>query len=133
MLPALAVHYAHDLPVVAGDRVQLQQVVLNLKMNGIEAMAAVADGPRELAIGTARDGEGVQVSVRDLGTGVAPEAMSRMFDAFYTTKPGGLGMGLSISRSIVEPTAAGCGQRPTTDLARPSTSPSDRAPTPMSP
>ena len=102
MLPALAVHYAHDLPVVAGDRVQLQQVVLNLMMNGIEAMVAVADGPRELAIGTARDGEGVQVSVRDLGTGVAPEAMSRMFDAFYTTKPGGLGMGLSISRSIVE-------------------------------
>ena len=99
---ALTVDYAGDLPVVTGDRVQLQQVVLNLMMNGIEAMAAVADRPRELAIVTARNGEGVLVSVRDLGTGLAPEAMGRMFDAFYTTKPSGLGMGLSISRSIVE-------------------------------
>jgi signal transduction histidine kinase len=56
----------------------------------------------ELAIRTTRDGEGVRVSVQDVGTGVAPEAMARVFDAFYTTKPGGLGMGLSISRSIVE-------------------------------
>jgi PAS domain S-box-containing protein len=99
---ALTARYADDLPPVTGDRVQLQQVVLNLMMNGIEAMAAIADRPRELMISTARDGEQVRVSVRDFGTGVPPEAMSRMFDAFYTTKPSGLGMGLSISRSIIE-------------------------------
>jgi C4-dicarboxylate-specific signal transduction histidine kinase len=98
----LSADYADDLPAVTGDRVQLQQVVLNLMLNGIEAMAGVADRPRELVIRTARDGEGVRVSVRDAGTGIAPEAMACMFDAFYTTKPAGLGMGLSISRSIVE-------------------------------
>jgi C4-dicarboxylate-specific signal transduction histidine kinase len=98
---ALTARYADVLPPISGDRVQLQQVVLNLMMNGIEAMTAVADR-RELVISTARDGEQIRVSVRDFGTGVAPEAMARMFDAFYTTKPSGLGMGLSISRSIVE-------------------------------
>jgi PAS domain S-box-containing protein len=98
---ALTARYADDLQPITGDRVQLQQVVLNLMMNGIEAMTAVADR-RELVISTARDGEQIRVSVRDFGTGVAPEAMARMFDAFYTTKPSGLGMGLSISRSIVE-------------------------------
>jgi PAS domain S-box-containing protein len=99
---ALAVDYAGDLPVITGDRVQLQQVVLNLMMNGIEAMNGVTDRARELAIGTAREGEQVLVSIRDRGTGLAPETMTRMFDAFYTTKSDGLGMGLSISRSIVE-------------------------------
>lgn len=98
----LAVDYAEGLPVIAGDRVQLQQVVLNLMMNGIEAMTAVANGPRELAISTAGEDGEVRVSVRDSGIGITPEAMSRMFDTFYTTKPSGLGMGLSISRSIVE-------------------------------
>ena len=99
---ALTVNYADDLPVITGDRVQLQQVVLNLMMNGIEAMTAVVDRPRELAISTTRDGEQVRVSVRDFGTGVPPEVMSRMFNSFYTTKSSGLGIGLSISRSIVE-------------------------------
>jgi len=99
---ALAIDYAEDLPPIAGDRVQLQQVVLNLMLNAIEAMSAVTDRPRELAIATARDGEQVRVSVRDHGTGVSSEVMARMFEAFYTTKSGGLGMGLSISRSIVE-------------------------------
>ena len=99
---ALTVNYADDLPVITGDRVQLQQVVLNLMMNGIEAMTAVVDRPRELAMSTTRDGEQVRVSVRDFGTGVPPEVMSRMFDSFYTTKSSGLGIGLSISRSIVE-------------------------------
>ncbi len=99
---ALASDYADDLPPITGDRVQLQQVVLNLMLNAIEAMSAVADRPRELAIATARDGELVRVSVRDRGTGVSPEVTARMFEAFYTTKSSGLGMGLSISRSIVE-------------------------------
>jgi C4-dicarboxylate-specific signal transduction histidine kinase len=99
---ALAADYAEGLPAVMGDRVQLQQVVLNLMLNAIDAMSAVAGRPRELAIATARDGDQVRVSVRDSGTGVSPEVMARMFGAFYTTKPSGLGMGLSISRSIVE-------------------------------
>jgi signal transduction histidine kinase len=86
-----------------GDRVQLQQVVLNLVLNGIEAMSAVADRPRELVIATERDeAERVRVAVRDSGIGLDPENVNRIFDAFYTTKRGGMGMGLSISRSIIE-------------------------------
>jgi C4-dicarboxylate-specific signal transduction histidine kinase len=99
---ALTVDYASDLPPVTGDRVQLQQVVLNLMLNAMEAMSAVTGRPRDLTIATAGDGEQVRVSVCDSGTGVAPETMPRMFEAFYTTKPSGLGIGLSISRSIVE-------------------------------
>ena len=95
-----------DLPAVLGDRVQLQQVVLNLVMNGIEAMAEVADRGRELSVRAQRhqidDGPGVLVSVEDTGPGLEPENLERVFEAFYTTKAKGLGMGLSISRSIVE-------------------------------
>jgi signal transduction histidine kinase len=94
---------ARDLPRVLGDRVQLQQVLLNLVLNGLEAMSAVADRPRELVIETKReDAEHASVAVRDVGVGLDPEHVNRLFDAFYTTKRGGMGMGLSISRSIIE-------------------------------
>ncbi|MDB5541276.1 MAG: domain S-box protein [Devosia sp.] len=94
---------ADDLPPVQGDRVQLQQVILNLIVNAMEAMSSDSEGPRELVIGTARaDPEGVLVTVRDTGPGFPPGALDRLFEAFHTTKPTGLGMGLSISRSIVE-------------------------------
>ena len=100
---ALRTDLARDLPRVIGDRVQLQQVVLNLVLNGLEAMSTVADRPRELAIETKReDAEHACVAVRDMGVGLDPESMHRLFDAFYTTKSGGMGMGLSISRSIIE-------------------------------
>ena len=98
----LKTQFAEDLPTIMGDRVQLQQVVLNLMMNGIEAMTGVVQRPRELAITTKRDGERVRVSVRDSGTGLDTQLLERIFDAFYTTKHAGLGMGLSISRSIVK-------------------------------
>jgi PAS domain S-box-containing protein len=88
---------------VAGDRVQLQQVVLNLIMNGLEAMSAVDDRPRELLVRSCRDESGqVLVTVRDSGVGLDPRSIDRVFDAFFTTKTGGMGMGLSIARSIVE-------------------------------
>jgi PAS domain S-box-containing protein len=94
---------ANDLPRVWGDRVHLQQVTLNLIMNAIEAMSEVSEASRELLIGT-RVGapDGVIVSVWDSGPGLKPESLDRLFDPFYTTKPGGMGMGLSICRSIVE-------------------------------
>ena len=86
-----------------GDRVQLQQVVLNLLLNGLDAMHDVVDRPRELVIRTEREAtDHVRVAVRDSGSGIDPQLATRLFDAFYTTKPGGMGMGLSISRSIVE-------------------------------
>jgi len=92
-----------ELPAVFGDRVQLQQVILNLVVNSIDAMAVVQDGPRELTIRTQRHGaDHVTVAVQDTGVGIAPEDVDRLFDAFFTTKPSGMGMGLSISRSIVE-------------------------------
>jgi PAS domain S-box-containing protein len=88
---------------VLGDRVQLQQVIINLVMNGIEAMQGVAGGPRELVIRSGQDEmRQVFVSVADCGIGISDENASRLFSAFFTTKPGGLGMGLSICRSIVE-------------------------------
>jgi signal transduction histidine kinase len=94
---------AEDLPRVVGDRVQLQQVVLNLLRNGADAMSAVDGRARELLIRTERDGENqVRLSVRDSGTGVTPQAAERMFEAFYTTKTDGMGIGLSVSRSIIE-------------------------------
>jgi signal transduction histidine kinase len=94
---------AEDLPLVGGDRVQLQQVVLNLIVNAVQAMGAVADGPRELFVTTARaEPDGVLVSVKDSGPGVAPANLEQLFTPFHTTKPGGLGMGLSICRSIIE-------------------------------
>ena len=88
---------------MTGDRVQLQQVLLNLIMNAIEAMSGVHDRPRELTIVSRQDGaNGVVVEVRDSGTGLDPERAERVFEAFYTTKAEGIGIGLSISRSIVE-------------------------------
>ena len=90
------------LPQVKADRVQLQQVLLNLILNAIEAMSAVNDRPRELTIVSAQDTGGVVVEVRDSGIGLDQDRAERVFDAFYTTKAEGLGIGLSISRSIVE-------------------------------
>jgi signal transduction histidine kinase len=90
------------LPQVNGDRVQLQQVLLNLIMNAIEAMSAVRDRPRQLTIVSAQDAGGVAVEVRDSGIGLDPDQAERVFDAFYTTKAEGLGIGLSISHSIIE-------------------------------
>jgi PAS domain S-box-containing protein len=97
---------SEDLPPVLADRIQLQQVVLNLILNGIEAMEHVADQTRTLLIGAERSelggSPGVLVTVQDTGAGVEEKNLEHLFDAFYTTKPSGLGMGLSISRSIVE-------------------------------
>jgi PAS domain S-box-containing protein len=94
---------ADDLPLIEGDRVQLQQVILNLIMNAIEAMSGVDEGTRELLISTRRaEPNGVLVGVRDSGPGLAPATLERVFDAFYSTKAAGLGMGLSICRSIIE-------------------------------
>jgi signal transduction histidine kinase len=94
---------AEGLPLIRGDRVQLQQVILNVMINAVEAMSSVSNGSRELLIGTGEDAsEGVLVAVKDSGPGLKPESFEHLFDSFYTTKPGGLGMGLSICRSIVE-------------------------------
>ena len=96
-------HLAEGLPLIHGDRVQLQQVILNLIINAVEAMSGVSDGPRELLISTGQaESGGVLVAVRDSGPGLAPATFERLFEAFYTTKPTGLGMGLSICRSIIE-------------------------------
>jgi PAS domain S-box-containing protein len=93
---------ADPLPVVQGDRVQLQQVILNLIINAIQAMGGSDEGPRELLISTKKLEAGVLVMVRDTGPGLAPAALDRVFESFYTTKPSGMGLGLSICRSIVE-------------------------------
>ena len=93
---------ASGLPPVLGDRVQLQQVIINLIINGVEAMATVRDRPRELVIRTDVSENRVVVAVQDAGVGFEPDHADRLFDAFFTTKPGGMGMGLSISRSIIE-------------------------------
>jgi NO-binding membrane sensor protein with MHYT domain len=94
---------AEGLPLIQGDRVQLQQVILNLIINAVEAMSGVSEGSRGLLIGTGKDASGrVLVAVQDSGPGLNPESFERLFDSFYTTKPGGMGMGLSICRSIVE-------------------------------
>jgi PAS domain S-box-containing protein len=93
---------AEGLPRVQGDRVQLQQILLNLIINAIEAMRDVGEEERELLISTRNEPDGVSVEVRDSGPGFAPAALDRVFEAFYTTKPSGLGLGLSICRSIIE-------------------------------
>jgi len=111
---ALRVDLSPELPLVQGDRIQLQQVILNLMMNGLEAIASAPlagqggkDGSRELLVTSQKSAgpggqPGVLVAVRDCGAGIKPQDMQRMFDAFFTTKPKGMGMGLSISRSIME-------------------------------
>ena len=99
----LQLELAAELPLVLADLVQLQQVLLNLVANAIDAMNTVWDRPRVVRIETKSNGNGtVLVTVRDSGAGLPPEKMARLFETFFTTKPEGLGMGLSISRSIVE-------------------------------
>jgi signal transduction histidine kinase len=93
---------APGLPMVLADRVQLQQVLINLVINGIEAMQAVTGRPREVLIRSHQDAAEVLVSVSDCGIGISTENMDRLFNAFFTTKPAGMGMGLSICRSIIE-------------------------------
>jgi signal transduction histidine kinase len=120
---SLRTQFANDLPLVMGDRIQLQQVLLNLLINAIQAMSGVGEGPRELWVssekvaeipgeseeGTLEDKASAEakwshvlIAVRDSGPGLDPKGLDRLFDAFYTTKPQGLGMGLAISRSIIE-------------------------------
>ena len=93
---------AEGLPRIQGDKVQLQQVILNLIINAVEAMSSVPEDSRKLLISARKDVGGVVVVVQDSGPGLSPESVDRLFDAFYTTKAGGMGMGLSICRSIVE-------------------------------
>jgi PAS domain S-box-containing protein len=100
---SLELELASGLPTVLGDRVQLQQVIINLVVNGIQAMAHTVDTPRELVIRSKRDGiDEVVVAVQDLGSGIDPEIEDKLFSPFLTTKPNGMGMGLSICRSIIE-------------------------------
>jgi len=100
---SLRVELAPAMPLVLADRVQLQQVIINFVMNGIEAMASVEDRPRELVVRSGpHDGDDVLVAVQDAGVGIDPKNVDQLFSAFFTTKPGGMGMGLSISRSIIE-------------------------------
>ncbi|MGB6868204.1 MAG: ATP-binding protein, partial [Acidobacteriaceae bacterium] len=94
--------FAEGLPSIMGDRIQLQQVILNLLRNASDAMSAVDDRPRELLLSTEPAGEEVHFIVRDTGTGIDPAAAERLFESFYTTKEGGMGIGLSVSRSIIE-------------------------------
>src|SRR5262249_45079429 len=94
---------ADGLPLIQGDRVQLQQVMLNLIINAVEAGSGVGEGPRDLLISSGKAGtDRVHVAVRDSGPGVPPTDHERLFEPFYTTKPGGLGLGLSICRSIIQ-------------------------------
>jgi PAS domain S-box-containing protein len=100
---SLQTRLAKELPRIAGDRIQLQQVILNLIVNALEAMSGASAGPRGVLISSEKDGpKGVLVAVRDWGTGLGSVSLEQLFDAFYTTKPDGMGMGLAISRSIIE-------------------------------
>jgi signal transduction histidine kinase len=120
---SLQTKLANDLPPILGDRIQLQQVILNLLINAIEAMSGIGEGPRELWVSSQKVSEipgeseedtfqdkalaeaqftHVLIAVRDSGPGLDPKGLDRLFNAFYTTKPKGLGMGLRISRSIIE-------------------------------
>ena len=100
---SLQTQLGEGLPLLRGDRVQLQQVILNLVLNAVEAMSGLDGGPRELLISTERETSGgVRVTVRDSGPGLDPQSVDRLFEAFYTTKPEGMGMGLAICRSIIE-------------------------------
>jgi len=99
----LVPEFADDLPPVTGDRVQLQQVILNLLLNASDAMSGVDDRPRQLVIRTEQDEDDrIRLTVQDAGVGIDPAGFDRLFDAFYTTKSGGMGIGLSVSRSIIE-------------------------------
>jgi signal transduction histidine kinase len=99
----LQLELAANLPLITGDRVQLQQVTLNLLRNASDAMVGIEDRPRHLLVKTERDGDNqVRLSVQDAGCGVNPQDFERLFEPFYTTKSSGMGIGLSISRSIIE-------------------------------
>ena len=100
---SLRTEFCDELPLVPGDRIQLQQVILNLIMNAIDATSGVAHSQRELLVASAKDGpSSVLVTVQDSGTGLDEASLDRLFDAFYTTKAHGMGMGLAISRAIIE-------------------------------
>ena len=99
---ALTLQLAPNLPPVLGDRILLQQVILNLTMNAVEAMAAARSESPSLVITSAHDGDGVVVAVRDSGPGLDPKTLDHVFEAFYTTRPEGMGIGLAVSRTIVE-------------------------------
>src|SRR5262249_58221915 len=102
---------ADGLPLIQGDRVQLQQVMLNLIINAVEAMSGTSEGPRELLISTGRtDSDGVVVAVRDSGPGLAPATLERLFESFYTTKPSGLGLGHRSAVRSSKLTADDCGR-----------------------
>jgi hypothetical protein len=97
------VELADYLPTVTGDRVQLQQVVLNLLLNAADAMRGIDDRPRQLIVRTERDeGDQVRLSVQDAGVGFGPQGVDKLFEPFYTSKNGGMGIGLAVSRSIIE-------------------------------
>lgn len=99
----LTVDVSPQSPTVSGDRVQLQQAVINLVLNAFDAAASVKQGPREVVLRIPVEENGwAKIMVRDSGDGIKPEVLPRIFDAFYTTKPSGMGMGLPISRSIIE-------------------------------
>ena len=99
----LTLDLASELPRVLGDRIQLQQVLLNLALNAIDAMASIADRSRELRIRASRsDRDYLMIAVEDTGEGIAANDLDHVFSAFFTTKPSGMGMGLSIGRSIIE-------------------------------
>jgi signal transduction histidine kinase len=100
---SLQLDLADNVPPILGDRIQLQQVVLNLVLNAIEAMSEVDDRRRELSVSSATDeNSGALVVVRDSGTGLDPASADRLFDAFYTTKARGMGIGLAVSRTIIQ-------------------------------
>ncbi|GAB2902442.1 hypothetical protein GCM10027093_44470 [Paraburkholderia jirisanensis] len=100
---SMRVDLAPSLPPLLGDRVQMQQVLINLVMNGIQSMEAISDRPRDLLIASRLDETGnVILEVRDSGTGISLEIEDRLFEAFFSTKPQGMGMGLSICRSIID-------------------------------
>jgi C4-dicarboxylate-specific signal transduction histidine kinase len=94
--------FSDHLPAVYGDRVQLQQVILNLLRNASDAMSSIENRPRQMVLRTELEGDQVRLSVQDSGVGFAPEVAEKMFETFYTTKPDGMGVGLSVSRSIIE-------------------------------
>jgi len=99
---SLETQLAENLPQILADRIQLQQVILNLIINACEALTAADDEFRKLSISTAREMDGVALTVRDTGVGIDPQQIETLFEAFHTTKPGGMGMGLAVSRSIIE-------------------------------
>jgi PAS domain S-box-containing protein len=100
---SLQTQLSDDVPLIVGDRIQLQQVILNLITNAIEAMSGVDERSRVVQVGSSKDeSQGVRVAVRDSGPGLDPKSLDHLFTAFYTTKPQGMGMGLAISRSIIE-------------------------------